>query len=118
MDELLAYLQGTIDWIAGFLESYLPTISMSPVEGTYQIWLDCSATGLSGDALKATLGASGFGATPGTWFDGEATQFIRINIAAPRSDIETAFRAFKSELDRVPAGESPCEDSPKTTSCC
>ncbi|MBE1292503.1 MAG: aminotransferase class I/II-fold pyridoxal phosphate-dependent enzyme [Rhodobacteraceae bacterium] len=100
VDAFLSYMQGTIDWVSEFLTNELPTISMSPVEGTYQIWLDCSDTGLEGDELKAKLGESGFGATPGTWFDDEATQFIRINIAAPRSDIESAFKRFKVVLDQ------------------
>ena len=103
VDALLAYLQGTVEWIEDFLNSELPAITMSPVEGTYQVWLDCSATGLPGDVLKATLGASGFGATPGTWFDDDAAQFIRVNIAAPRTEIESAFRAFKTEIDRATA---------------
>jgi cysteine-S-conjugate beta-lyase len=99
VDEFLVYLQGTIDWIAEFLKTELPTLKMSPVEGTYQVWFDCTATGLAGDDLKAMLGKSGFGATPGTWFDGDATQFIRINIAAPRADIMDAFQRLKATLD-------------------
>ncbi|MEM9632122.1 MAG: aminotransferase class I/II-fold pyridoxal phosphate-dependent enzyme [Pseudomonadota bacterium] len=98
VDELLAYLQGTIDWIATFLRDELPMLKMSPVEGTYQVWLDCSDTGLAGDDLKAKLGQSGFGATPGTWFDQHATQYIRINIAAPRRDITEAFERLKATL--------------------
>lgn len=99
LDELLAYLQGTVDWIADFVATELPTLKMSPVEGTYQIWFDCSATGLTGDDLKAKLGEAGFGATPGTWFDQNASQFIRINIAAPRKDIRDAFLRLKASLD-------------------
>ena len=99
VDELLAYLQGTIDWISGFLVEQLPTVKMSPAEGTYQLWLDCTDTGLEGDALKTKLGEAGFGATPGTWFDQDATRFIRINIAAPRADVQAALRRFKTVLD-------------------
>ncbi len=99
VDELLAYLQGTIDWIGSFLTDELPSVKMSPVEGTYQLWLDCSDTGLEGDALKAKLGEAGFGATPGIWFDEDATRFIRINIAAPRADVQDALRRFKKVLD-------------------
>ena len=106
VDELLVYLQGTIDWIRSFLIDELPSVKMSPAEGTYQVWLDCSDTGLAGDTLKAQLGEAGFGATPGTWFDEAATQFIRINIAAPRRDIQEALKRFKSTLDQVTAQDS------------
>lgn len=99
VDAFLTYMQGTIDCVSEFLATDLPAVKMSPVEGTYQIWLDCSGTGLEGDALMAKLGASGFGATPGTWFDEAATQFLRINIAAPRKDILEALNKFKSALE-------------------
>ncbi|WP_211198652.1 MalY/PatB family protein [Ruegeria haliotis] len=126
VDALLTYLEGTVAWIDRFLKGELPSIRMSPVEGTYQVWLDCSATGLAGDELKATLSESGFGATPGTWFDQDATQFIRVNIAAPRGDIEKAFEQFKTVLDRiaedrakgiVPVDQKTCSRA-STNSCC
>ena len=98
VDALLVYLQGTIDWIKTFLAEDLPEVRMSPVEGTYQVWLDCSGTGLEGDGMKAKLGEAGFGATPGTWFDAAATQFIRMNIAAPRGDVQDALKRFKAAL--------------------
>ena len=98
VDELLVYLQGTIDWVADYLETELPTISMSPVEGTYQIWLDCRKTGLEGDELTAKMAEAGFGGSPGSRFHEDATRFIRINIAAPRADIQNAFRRFKAVL--------------------
>jgi len=37
VDDLLAYLQGTIDWIGSYLADELPTVKMTPVEGTYQV---------------------------------------------------------------------------------
>ncbi|UWQ29298.1 MalY/PatB family protein [Leisingera sp. M523] len=119
VDELIAYLEGTVNWIDGFLKEELPAIKMSPVEGTYQVWLDCSATGLEGDALKAKLSEAGFGATPGTWFDQEATRFIRVNIAAPRADIEAAFKQFKTVIDSSGTSDcAPAACTPKSDSCC
>lgn len=98
VDELLAYLEGTVRWIEEFIRTDMPNVRMSPVEGTYQVWLDFKDTGLEGDALKAKLGASGFGATPGTWFDSDALTFIRVNIAAPRAEIQAAFEKFRDAL--------------------
>lgn len=34
LDEFLTYLQGTVDWIADFIATELPTLKMAPVEGT------------------------------------------------------------------------------------
>ncbi len=100
LDEFLTYLEGTVDWVDHFLKTKLPGVRMTPAEGTYQIWLDCSATGLDAETLKRSLGTAGFGATPGTWFDATAHQFIRVNLAAPRDEIKSAFKRFKDVLDQ------------------
>ncbi|WP_315979712.1 hypothetical protein [Aliamphritea spongicola] len=93
---------------------------MFPVEGTYQVWLDFSATGLSGEALVKTLGEAGFGASPGSWFDSEASGFARMNFAVPKEDIEAAFRRLKDVLTApVAAQPQPTDtESDKTRSCC
>ncbi len=118
VDELLSYLQGTVDWIGAFLARDLPCVKMSPVEGTYQVWLDCTDTGIEGEALKAKLGEAGFGATPGTWFDDTATRFIRINIAAPRADIQDALKRFKAVLDEASSQDPGSSTDASTNTCC
>ena len=126
LDALLDYLQGTIDEIADLLARRLPGAKMAPVEGTYQVWIDCSGLGLSAEALKATLGEAGFGATPGTWFDPDAGDFIRVNIAAPRGEVMAAFERFAGAVDKAvgAAGEAaPPErkaagDGKSTDACC
>lgn len=101
LDHLLKYLQGNIDWIKGFLSAELPKVKMFPVEGTYQVWFDFSATGLSGDSLTKAFGKAGFGASPGTWFDNEAKHFARMSFANPRADIEKAFKRLKVVLEQT-----------------
>ena len=120
VDGLLEYLQCNIDWISQFLKTSLPEVKMFPVEGTYQVWLDFSATGLSGEALVKTLGEAGFGASPGSWFGSEASGFARMNFAAPKGDIEAAFRRLKDVLTApVAAQPQPTDtESDKTRSCC
>lgn len=117
LDEFLSYMQGTIDWIAEYTASEIPSLKMSPVEGTYQIWFDCSATGFAGDNLKAKLGEAGFGATPGTWFDGDGAAFFRINIAAPRADIIAAFERLKVALAQGTKSATQCKPA-QSNGCC
>lgn len=117
VDALLEYLQGNLDWIKAFLKEELPNISLYPVEGTYQIWMNFSATGLSGEALIKTFGDAGFGASPGAWFDPEAQQFARMNFAASLTDIKDAFKRLKTALEQVDT--DPVTAVTKTsTSCC
>ncbi|WP_261840855.1 MalY/PatB family protein [Aliamphritea ceti] len=122
VDELLEYLRGNIDWISNFLQTELPEIKMFPVEGTYQVWLDFSATGLSGETLTKTLGKAGFGASPGSWFDSDASQFARMNFAASKADIEIAFKRLKTVLTEAAQAEiapvAAPEPAKSSKSCC
>ena len=98
LDELLDYLQTSIDWIAHFLEQQLPGVRMFPVEGTYQIWLDFSGTGHSADHVKQALIDARMALTPGAWFDSDNDWQYRMNIASPQAKIQAAFKRLKSTL--------------------
>lgn len=117
LDEFLNYMQGTVDWINDFLWSELPKVKMFPVEGTYQAWFDFSETSVTGEELIKLFGRAGFGASPGTWFDGDAKQFARISFACPRTDIQEAFKRLKRELEKsiLPIADMSEET---TNSCC
>lgn len=61
------------------------------------MWIDFSATGLSGPALDdAVANRAGLWLDGGTMFGGGADSFQRINIACPRKTLEQA-------LDRLAA---------------
>ena len=89
--ELLAHLQGNIDYLEICLKEYMPSITMCAPEGTYLGWLDCRKLGLSQEALEnffykeAKLGLSS-----GTGFGKVAEGFMRINLATPRATVEEA----------------------------
>lgn len=121
LDAFLVYMQGNIDWINDFLWSELPQVKMFPVEGTYQVWFDFSATGLAGDELTKIFGKAGFGASPGSWFDGDAKHFARMSFASPRSEIKQAFECLKDVLEQtaVPvSGNNKCESNKATSAGC
>lgn len=98
LDQLLDYLQDSLGWMKQFLLEELPAVKMTPVQGTYQVWLDFSKTGFEDSTLIGKLAEAGFGAAPGTWFDNDAIQFARMNFAAPRADIKKAFLRLKEVL--------------------
>lgn len=91
LDELIGYLRGNVDLIRGFLADKLPAIKLVEPEGTYLVWLDCKALGLSGKALddfivhKARLWLD-----DGAMFGVSGEGFQRVNIACPRSTVEQA----------------------------
>ncbi|WP_298516195.1 MalY/PatB family protein [uncultured Kordia sp.] len=100
LDELLVYLQKTIDWIHDFLQTELPQIQLFTPEGTYQIWLDVSGLNLSEEALKELFfHKAKLAFTPGSWFDANHSQYMRMNIASPLSVIKDAFQQLKTVID-------------------
>ncbi|MDD2719782.1 MAG: pyridoxal phosphate-dependent aminotransferase [Gallionella sp.] len=91
LDALLEYLAGTRDLVRGFLRQYLPQIKMIEPEGTYLLWLDCRAMGLSDKQLKNFfVQEAGVGLSPGAMFGVQGCGFMRMNIGAPRSVIRQA----------------------------
>jgi cystathionine beta-lyase len=117
LDSLLIYLEKNVDWINAFVATELPNVSLFPVEGTYQVWLDFSQTGLEGSALTKLFGKAGFVAAPGSWLDSEGSQFARMNIAAPLADIENAFKQLKEVLEQ-PSEANQSSEFGSSTRCC
>lgn len=91
LDALLEYLGGTRDLVREFLRQYLPQIKMIDPEGTYLLWLDCRAMGLSDKQLRDFFVLeAGVGLSPGAMFGTQGNGFMRMNIGAPRSVIRQA----------------------------
>jgi len=100
LDELLAYVQANMRFLAGFLAENLPQVTMAPQEGTYLAWLDMRALRLSDDQIKARLhGAAGIWLDEGRMFGRGGEGFQRLNVACPRAVLadaaERLVRAFR-----------------------
>jgi cystathionine beta-lyase len=99
LEDLLDYLIGNLNFLRDFLKERLPQIRLVEPQGTYLVWLDFRALGLSQDALdellvtKANLWLDG-----GTMFGEEGTGFQRINIACPRAILEKAMLQLESAI--------------------
>ena len=97
-DELGAYLEAIVTWINDFIAEELPQIKVTPLQATYQIWLDFSGFGLTNEELKHKLiKEAKLGLAHGDWFDksGAHDQFVRFNFASPLTKVQDAFYAIK-----------------------
>ncbi len=100
LDDLISYLSDTISWIQEYLQNELPMVKMFPVEGTYQVWLDFSELDLTADELKTiVVNKAKLALTPGNWFDRNGARFMRMNIASPRSRIQSAFKQLNLAIN-------------------
>ncbi|MDA1100808.1 MAG: pyridoxal phosphate-dependent aminotransferase [Proteobacteria bacterium] len=91
LEQALAYIQGNMDFMAGFLARNLPRIRMIKPDATYLAWLDCRALGLDKAQLEdLMLNKAGLYLDEGYIFGEAGAGFERINVACPRSVLEDA----------------------------
>lgn len=94
-DALRQYLQENLDFVREYLKNNLPQIKLIEPEGTYLIWLDFSALGLSATALEdLVVNKAKLWLDSGAIFGKVGIGFQRINIATNRS-------VLKEALDRI-----------------
>ncbi|MEG0970833.1 MAG: aminotransferase class I/II-fold pyridoxal phosphate-dependent enzyme, partial [Acidaminococcaceae bacterium] len=101
-DQLIAYLQGNLDYMHKFLVEKLPLIKMGKIEATYLLWLDCRALGMEHTAmmdffLKEAKVALNDGFTFGPGGDG----FMRLNIACPRAQLVEALERMAKAVNSL-----------------
>lgn len=102
LDTLKDYLAGNLDYIRSFLEEKLPQIKLVEPQGTYLVWLDFTELGLNEHQLEDLLvkGAK-LWLDSGTIFGSEGNGFERVNIACPKSTLETAFAQLERAVQSV-----------------
>lgn len=86
LDALRRYLWQNYECLLSFFHEHLPQFPVLPLEGTYLPWLNCRATGLKSEALAGKLlEEQKLMVSPGRMFGEAGDDFIRLNIACPRS---------------------------------
>jgi cystathionine beta-lyase len=99
LEQLKAYLAGNIQRTQGFIAEKLPKIKLVEPEGTYLLWLDFSAYGLTQAELdQRIIPGAGLWLDSGTMFGADGAGFQRINIACPRSLLDKALHQLEKEI--------------------
>ncbi len=99
LKELLDYLQSNLQFLKEFIARRIPAIQVMPLEGTYLVWLDCSAMGLSDRQLREFMRKKAkVGLDDGFIFGSGGSGFQRINIACPRSRLEEGLLRIEAAL--------------------
>ena len=92
LDELNQYLWTNYQVLCDFFARELPQLKVSRLEGTYLVWVNHRALGISTDEFfNCLLNEGHVWVSPGTMYGpltGEG--YIRINIACPRSQLNEA----------------------------
>lgn len=99
--ELKEYLKGNLEYIRSYLAKRLPDIYMVNPEGTYVIWLDCTALGMSDKELDRFMKEEArLWLDAGSMFGEESGQFVRINMTCPRSVLEKAMNQLEEAVKK------------------
>jgi cystathionine beta-lyase len=99
LDHLLEYLEGNYAFLRKLLEERMPRVKVTPLEGTYLVWLDFRGYGLSDRELKALLlEKAKVWLDAGPVFGPGGEGFQRINIACPRAILAKALERIATAL--------------------
>ncbi len=103
IDQLNVYLWENYQALKTFFKDNLPQLEVIDLEGTYLVWVNVRATGMSGNELTEKLLKEGkvfvnrgsmYGKTTGE-------DYIRINIAMPRSLMLEGLKRMKDVIDKI-----------------
>ena len=93
LTELLSYIESNIDLLREELKD--TKLTMMEPEGTYLVWIDCSS---HMDLHKKLLKEAHVRVSEGSFFGSGGENFIRLNVALPRSVLKEALRRIKAIL--------------------
>lgn len=100
LDALMHYLTANLTLFRSFLQEELPDIKMVEPEGTYLVWLDFNALGLTDRELDQLLVQKArIWLSPGPTFGAGGQGFQRFNIACPRSLLQQGLERLKEAID-------------------
>lgn len=95
LNQLLAYVQGNIDFTESYLRQHIPAIGMIRPQASFLVFLDCRQLGLEQEALERLFADKArLALNTGTTFGEPGRGFMRLNVGCPRA-------ALKQALDQL-----------------
>ncbi|MDD7597028.1 MAG: MalY/PatB family protein [Prevotella sp.] len=103
INQLNVYLWENYQALKAFFKDNLPQLEVINLEGTYLVWVNVRATGMTGNELTDKLLKEGkVFVNRGTMYDKTTGEdYIRINIAMPRSLMLEGLKRIKSVIDKI-----------------
>ncbi|MBR5794735.1 MAG: pyridoxal phosphate-dependent aminotransferase [Erysipelotrichaceae bacterium] len=100
-EELMEVLHENKKLVEDFIAEHLPMIKVYPLEGTYLMWLDCRALGLSNEELEKLMLKHDLYLDEGYLFGEEGSGFERWNIACPKQELLAGLERFKAAIETL-----------------
>lgn len=101
LDELNVYISDNYEFMREYVEKYLPGFPIMKLEGTYLVWMDCSALGMDSPALEETLKSEAkIWLNSGTMYGRGGEGYMRWNLACTRAVLEEGLRRFRAFVEK------------------
>lgn len=101
LDELITVIDSNAKYVESFMAEHFPEIKISPLEGTYLLWLDMRELGMTHIELRKMLEDANIYLDNGEVFGESGRGFERINLACARETLEKAMLRFKGAVEKV-----------------
>lgn len=99
LKEMCAYVSENKKLVTGFLAEKFPEIKVSKGEATYLLWLDCSAIQKEKNLCEFIRKDSGLYLSKGGQYGSFCDDFIRWNVACPRSIVLEGIARFEKSVN-------------------
>lgn len=100
LEELRAYLYENKRTVAEYINENIPEIKLVPSHATYLLWLDCSGvSGVSADLADEIRSRTGLYLAAGSHYGKGGENFLRMNIACPKSIVEDGLQRLKTAIE-------------------
>ncbi len=102
LDSVMNYIEDNAKFLVEYINKNIPLLRVKKPEGTYLMWIDCSALNLSDEALKTfMIEEAKLALSSGHDFGIGGSGYQRINIACPRAIIEKALVQLKVAVNNL-----------------
>ncbi|MBR6308907.1 MAG: pyridoxal phosphate-dependent aminotransferase [Lachnospiraceae bacterium] len=99
LDELLAYLEGNLDYMSQFFAKEIPGLRLIRPEGTYLVWVDFSRVASTREEMRSiVLDGAKLWLDEGGIFGKGFELFERFNIACTREFLRTALESLRDAV--------------------
>lgn len=101
LSALRKYLDGNIDWVLEFLKERMPKVKCRRPDGTYIMWMDFRAYGLTPEEIHDKIyNKAGVLLEGGLMFDPDCGGgFERVCVPSPRSVLKEAFERIAAQFE-------------------
>lgn len=96
------YIYANLEFTKTFLEQHIPQIKAMPIEGTYLLWLDCSALKMDAATREQWLWHDAkLWLDSGGIFGPEGDAYERINVACPRATLLQGLQQLQQAVEKL-----------------